>query len=133
MCPEDAGQPGSGFLSAWPELFPVTRRKFVTHSACWAKAGRLLDGPRVVSARERCHQIHALLDQNVGLLECARQLNVSLNTIKRYARAGEPERLQRVPQYRPTLVDAYREHLRRREQEPAIGNLQLFREIRVLR
>jgi hypothetical protein len=86
------------------------------------------DGPRAQSTRGLWQQIHALLDQNVGLLECARRLNVSLNTVKRYARAAEPERLQRAPQYRSTLVDPYREHLRRRrEQDPAVGNLQLFR------
>jgi hypothetical protein len=100
---------------------------------CWAKAGRMQDGPRAATTRERWHQIHALLAANVGLLECARRLNVSLNTVKRYARAAEPERLQRAPQYRPTLVDPYREHLRRRrEHEPAIGNLQLFKEIKAL-
>jgi hypothetical protein len=29
---------------------------------------------------------------------------VTLNTVKRYDRASEPERLQRVPKYRPALV-----------------------------
>jgi transposase len=117
----------------WHGLSEAVRREVASHSACWAKAGRMQDGPRAQSTRERWQQIHALLDQNVGLLECARRLNVSLNTIKRYARAGEPERLQRAPQYRPTLVDPYRDHLRRRrEQEPAVGNLQLFREIKAL-
>jgi transposase len=117
----------------WHGLGEAARREVAAHSACWAKTGRMQDGPRAQSTRERWHQIHALLEQNVGLLECARRLNVSLNTIKRYARAGEPERLQRAPQYRPTLVDPYREHLRRRrDEEPAIGNLQLFREIKAL-
>jgi len=117
----------------WHGLGEVARREVAAHSACWAKAGRMQDGPRAQSTRERWQQIHALLDQNVGLLECARRLNVSLNTIKRYARASEPERLQRAPQYRPTLVDPYRAHLRRRrEQEPAVGNLQLFREIKAM-
>ena len=37
-----------------------------------------------------------------------------LNTVKRYARAGEPDRLVRAPQYRPTLVDPFRDHLRAR-------------------
>ncbi|MBG0831224.1 hypothetical protein HS041_26070 [Planomonospora sp. ID67723] len=41
-------------------------------------------------------------------------MDLSLNTVKRHARIPEPQRLQRVPQYRPTLVDPYREHLRRR-------------------
>jgi transposase len=116
----------------WHGLGESARREVAAHSACWAKAGRMQDGPRAASTRERWQQVHALLDQNVGLLECARRLNVSLNTIKRYARAGEPERLQRAPQYRPTLVDPYREHLRRRREEPAVGNLQLFREIKAL-
>ena len=115
----------------WHGLGEAAGREVAAHSACWAKAGRLQAGPRAATTRERWHQIHALLEQNVGLLECARRLNVSLNTIKRYARAAEPERMQRAPQYRPTLVDPYREHLRRRrEQDPAVGNLQLFREIK---
>ncbi|OHV57448.1 hypothetical protein BCD48_43075 [Pseudofrankia sp. BMG5.36] len=83
--------------------------------ACWAKNGPPLnDGPRAQTTRERWHQVHGLLDQGVGLLECARRLNLGLNTIKRYARVAEPERLQRAPQYLPTLVDPYREHLKRR-------------------
>ena len=39
--------------------------------------------------------------------------DLSLNTVKRYARAKQPERLQRAPQYRPALVDPYRDHLRK--------------------
>ncbi len=65
--------------------------------------------------------MHDLLDRGVGLLEISRQLNLALKTVKRYARIGEPERLVRAPQYRPTLVDPFRDHLRRRrEQEPAV-------------
>jgi transposase len=56
-----------------------------------------------------------------------------LNTAKRYARAATPDRIRRVPQYRPTLVDPYRDHLRRRRaEEPAIPVAQLFAEIREL-
>ena len=55
----------------------------------------------------------------------------ALNTVKRYARADKPERLQRAPQYRPTLVDPYRDHLRkRRAEDPAVPVQQLLREIR---
>jgi hypothetical protein len=50
----------------------------------------------------------------VGLLECARRLQLALNTVKRYARADRPERMLRVPEYRASLVDPYREHLRKR-------------------
>jgi transposase len=54
-----------------------------------------------------------------------------MNTVKRYDRAGEPERLQRVPKYRPTLVDPHRDYLRkRRAEEPGVPVAQLLREIR---
>lgn len=67
----------------------------------------------------------------VGLLECARRLNLALNTVKRYARVDKPEQMRRAPQYRPTLVDPYREYLRkRRAEDPAVPVLQLLREIR---
>lgn len=56
-----------------------------------------------------------------------------LNTVKRYAHADKPERLARAPQYRATLVDPYRDHLRRRRaDDPAVPVLQLLREIREL-
>jgi transposase len=67
----------------------------------------------------------------VGLLECARRLGLSMNTVKRYDRASEPERLQRVPKYRPTLVDPYRDYLRkRRAEEPGVPVQYLLSEIR---
>jgi hypothetical protein len=54
-----------------------------------------------------------------------------LNTVKRYARIGEPAQMRRAPQYRPTLVDPYREYLRkRRAADPAVPVLQLLGEIR---
>lgn len=67
----------------------------------------------------------------MGLLECARRLNLSLNTVKRYARHTEPDRKVRAPGYRPTLVDPYHEHLRtRRAKDPAVPVKQLLREIK---
>jgi hypothetical protein len=77
--------------------------------------------------------VHALLEQGVGLLECARQLGWALNTVKRYARATTPEDLQRPAQYRQTLVDPYREHLRRRlAADPGVAVTRLLAEIREL-
>jgi hypothetical protein len=64
------------------------------HSACWAKAGPLQSGKRAETTLERWQQVHELRARNVGLLECARRLSLSLNTVKRYDRASEPERLQ---------------------------------------
>jgi hypothetical protein len=46
-------------------------------------------------------------------------------------RIAEPAQMRRAPQYRPTLVDPYREYLRkRRAEEPAVPVLQLLGEIR---
>ncbi|SDX97690.1 Transposase [Saccharopolyspora shandongensis] len=82
---------------------------------------------------QRWQQIHDLLDAGVGLLDCSRRLGLALNTVKRYARAETPERIQRVPKYRPTLVDPYRDHLRtRRAEDPGVPVTQLLGEIRKL-
>ncbi len=56
-----------------------------------------------------------------------------MNTVKRYDRVTEPERLIRAPKYRPTLVDPYRDHLRKRRLEnPAVPVTHLLQEIREL-
>ena len=82
---------------------------------------------------QRWQQIHALIEAGVGLLDCSRRLGLALNTVKRYARAATPERIQRVPKFRACMVDPYRDHLRaRREQEPGVGATALLGEIRAL-
>ncbi len=82
---------------------------------------------------ERWHAVHDLLDQGVGLLDCARRLGLALNTVKRYARASEPDQLRRPPYYRACLVDPFRDHLRqRRTEQPGIPVLHLFHEIKAL-
>jgi transposase len=118
----------------WHGLAEAAQKEVAAHSACWAKAGPPpKSGPRAQTTAERWQQVHALLSKGTGLLECARRLDLSLNTVKRYARATQPERLQRAPQYRATLVDPYREHLRKRRAEnPAVPVQQLLREIREL-
>lgn len=69
----------------------------------------------------------------MGLLECARRLQLALNTVTRYARADQPERMLRVPKYRASLVDPHREHLRkRRAGDPAVPVPHLFEEIKSL-
>jgi transposase len=81
----------------------------------------------------RWQQVRDLRDKGTGLPECARRLGVTLNTVKRYDRASAPERLQRVPKYRPALADPHRDYLRkRRAEEPAVPVRQLLREIREL-
>jgi transposase len=117
----------------WHGLAEAVRKEVAAHCACWAKGVPLQEGQRAATTAERWQQVHDLRARNVGLLECARRLDLSLNTVKRYDRASEPERLQRVPKYRPALVDPYRDHLRkRRAEEPGVPVTQLLREIREL-
>ncbi len=116
----------------WNNLAEAVRHEVAAHSPCWAKAGPPpTEGPRAQTTRQRWAQVHDLLDSGVGLLDSARRLNLALNTVKRYARVPEPDRLIRAPAFRPTLVDPYRDYLRgRRAEEPAVPVLRLFREIR---
>ncbi|MGI5493919.1 ISL3 family transposase [Microtetraspora malaysiensis] len=118
----------------WKNLCDKTLAEVRSHSSCWATVNPARPaGAWEQTTRERWQQIHDLLDKGVGLLECARRLNLSLNTVKRYARTREPEALRRAPRYRPTLVDPYRDHLReRRAADPAVPVLQLFGEIKEL-
>ncbi len=114
-------------------LGEAVRKEVAAHSACWARGTPLQEGKRAATTLERWQQVHELRARNVGLLDCARRLNLSLNTVKCYDRASEPERLRRVPKYRPTLVDPHRDYLRkRRAEEPGVPVRQLLWEIREL-
>jgi hypothetical protein len=117
----------------WHGLAEAVQREVAAHSGCRAKAGPLQAGKRTEAKLERWQQIHDLLSKGTGPRECARRLDLPVSTVRRYARAGQPERLQRAPQYRATLAGPYRDHLRkRRAEEPGVPVLQLLREIREL-
>jgi transposase len=116
----------------WHGLAEAVRKEVAAHASCWAAAGPpVKEGRQAATTAERWRQVHDLLGKGTGLLECSRRLGLSLNTVKRYARAAEPERLVRAPRYRATLVDPYRDHLRaRRAEDPAVPVRQLLAEIR---
>jgi transposase len=116
----------------WHGLAGAVLKEVAAHSSCWASAGPpLKQGKQAKTTAERWRQVHDLVDRGTGLLECSRRLGLSLNTVKRYARAAEPERMIRAPKYRPTLVDPYRDHLRaRRAADPAVPVQTLLAEIR---
>lgn len=118
----------------WRNLAEATLKEVAAHSTCWGTTGPPpREGIQATTTRERWQQGHALRKAGVGLLECARQLNLALNTVKRYDRTAEPERLIRAPKYQPTLVGPYRDHLRqRREKDPAVPVQRLFEEIKQL-
>ncbi|QFU92088.1 Transposase [Amycolatopsis sp. YIM 10] len=117
----------------WHGLCDAVGKEVAAHSACWATATGLREGKLAETTLQRWQQIHALLNAGVGLLDCSRRLGLALNTVKRYARATTPQRIQRVPKYRACMVDPYRDHLRsRREQDPGVGATALLAEIRAM-
>ncbi|MGW9031869.1 ISL3 family transposase [Streptomyces sp. NPDC055722] len=118
----------------WRNLCDKVLLEVRAHAGCWATINPPRPGGvREQTTRDRWHKVHSLLGQGVGLLDCSRRLNLALNTVKRYARMPEPQALRIAPAYRPTLVDPYRNHLReRRQADPAVPVLHLFREIKEL-
>jgi len=82
----------------WHGLAEATQREVAAHASCWAAAGPpVKEGKRAGTTAGRWREVHDLLGKGTGLLECSRRLGLSLNTVKRYARAAEPERLIRAP------------------------------------
>ena len=61
----------------WHGLGEAVRKEVAAHCACWAKDMPLQEGKRAATTLERWQQVHDLRSQNVGLLECARRLNLS--------------------------------------------------------
>ena len=74
----------------WHGLGEAVRKEVAAHCACWAKGIPLQDGKRAATTAERWQQVHDLRARNVGLLDCARRLGLSLNTVKRYDRPASP-------------------------------------------
>jgi transposase len=118
----------------WKNLCDKVLAEVRAHALCWASTNPPRpSGVREQTTRERWHTVHQILGQGVGLLECARRLDLALNTVKRYARSPEPPADRTAPRYRPTLVDPYRDHLRqRRSDDPAVPVTHLLHEIREL-
>ncbi|MGW5751646.1 ISL3 family transposase [Nocardia rhamnosiphila] len=115
----------------WHNLVRAAEKVVAAHARCWAAAGpKRRKLTRETTTLARWHAIHNLLDHGVGLMDCARRLGLGLNTVKRYSRVSEPEKLRRPPQYRASLVDPYRDHLRaRRASEPGVAVTTLLAEI----
>jgi hypothetical protein len=73
----------------WHSLGEAVLKEVAAHSACWAAAGPPLnEGRQAQTTAQRWRQVHDLTDRGTGLLECSRRLGLSLNTVKRYARAA---------------------------------------------
>ncbi|WP_255739434.1 transposase, partial [Frankia sp. CiP3] len=98
----------------WHNLGDAVEKTVVAHSRCWHAGPDRTATTREERTRARHAAVHTLLDEGVGLSECARRLGWARNTVKRYARAESAEALQRPAQDRRTLVAPYRDRLRRR-------------------
>ncbi|PSL52477.1 transposase [Saccharothrix carnea] len=117
----------------WNNLVAAVEKTVTAHSTCWYVGPARRTQAAEEWALQRHAAIHDLLDQGVGLLECARRLGVSLNTVKRYARIPSAEQMRRPPPYRRSMVDPYRDHLRRRlVRQPDIPVTHLLAETRAL-
>jgi transposase len=117
----------------WHNLARAVEKTVVAHSGCWHTGPPRQTWELDERTRARHAAVHALLNDGVGLLECARRLGWALNTVKRYARAATADDLRRPAKYRRTLVDPYRDHLRRRRvEEPGVAVTRLLAEIREL-
>jgi len=115
----------------WHLLGEAARKQALAPSCCWATGTPMQEGKRADTTRERWQQVRDLREKGAGLLDRSRRRGLSLNTVKRYDRASEPERLQRVPKDKPTLAGPHRDYLRkRRAEEPGVAVQQLLREIR---
>ncbi|MDP9830158.1 ISL3 family transposase [Kineosporia succinea] len=126
----------------WRGLGEAVEKVVTAHAACWrSAAGQTLKAPpknkvcaaTVLAERtaERHRMAHDLLAQGLSMMECRRRLGWGLNTVNRYARAATAQELQKPPRYRATLVDPYRDHLRRRLiEEPTVALTHLLAEIR---
>ncbi len=114
----------------WHGLAAAVEKCVVAHAACWNTTPRPAGSALAARTRERFASVHALLNQGVGLMECARRLGWALNTVKRYARAQTVQDLLRPPRYGTSLVDAHRDLVRRRlaEETPVTRILAEIRE-----
>ncbi|MFC4913760.1 ISL3 family transposase [Actinomadura gamaensis] len=87
----DAVQVGDRW-DLWLSLCDKALSEVRSHTACWATVNPPRPaGDREQTTRERWQQVHALLDQGVGLLECARRLNISLGTVNATRAAANPK------------------------------------------
>ena len=116
----------------WHLLAEAVRKEVAAHCACWAKGMPLQEGKRAATTAERWQQVHDLRPERGPA-----RVRPAPEPVTQHRQALRPRQraaaVQRVPKYRPTLVDPYRDYLRkRRAEDPAVPPAQLLREIREL-
>ena len=117
----------------WNNLGKTVEKTVAAHSGCWHTGPGRQSTELDERTRSRHAAVHELLGQGLGLGACARRLGWAMNTVKRYARAATADDLLKPAKYGKTLVDPYRDHLRRRRAEqPDVPLTHLLDEIRAL-
>ncbi|WP_425567039.1 ISL3 family transposase, partial [Sphaerisporangium flaviroseum] len=74
----------------WHGLAAAVEKTVVTHSRCWHTAGPHRTGTLAERTRRKHAQVHTLLDQGLGLGECARRL--AGDSTRSNARPAPPRR-----------------------------------------
>jgi transposase len=87
--------------------------------------------------RDRVHErhaaVHELLEQDRGIKQIARDLDLAIGTVRRYARAAAPgDLLHDQWQHLPGPLDQFKPHLRRRLAEGCTNAAALHTEIKAL-
>ncbi|MEV5409876.1 hypothetical protein AB0K60_13675 [Thermopolyspora sp. NPDC052614] len=84
--------------------------------------------------RHRHALIHQLLAQGHDLRAIARELKLARNTVRRFARANDPEELlvHNGTGKRPRMIEEFAGHLRRRWNQGCTNAEQLYQEIRAM-
>jgi transposase len=120
----------------WHNLVEAVHKTATAHRSCYSQvasgSGRG-EGPMAQRTRARHAAVHALHRDGLSNNAIARRLHLGLNTVKKYLRAEHAGQLIGGPRYRSTLVDPFREYLRRRrETEPDVPIWTLLQEIKAM-
>ncbi|MEU6711699.1 ISL3 family transposase [Nonomuraea sp. NPDC046802] len=120
----------------WKNLIEAVEKASIAHRACFSDPDHGAargEGPSAQRTRSRHAAVHALLAQGASHGQIMRRLHLSRNTVKKYAAAERAEQLIHGPKYSTTLVDPFRDYLRKRRAiEPSVATWTLLGEIKAM-
>ncbi|WP_433501477.1 ISL3 family transposase [Sphaerimonospora sp. CA-214678] len=109
-----------------PASAPVTTPSAGELAPCEPRSDRLAE-----RTRRRYALVHQLLTQGRDLRAIARELNLARNTVRRFARASDPEELlvHNGTGKRPKMIEEYAGYLRQRWEQGCTNAAQLYQEV----